>query len=170
MNTLYQKSTKINIFHAHTFYRYVYMYIYYMQTLLIQSTATTRLVLDAENWSVQFKFGNSLWGFLERWRDSREAVKKCQERVMDNCGQARLSLPSTPTRRGEDLDNLRFFCLITEVTQGCVSAGLGVWGWKMGEKRIIPYRKASLLLSSVGSVFACTGREMVLSLPLDFLE
>lgn len=49
MNTSYQKSTKINIFHAHTFYRYVYMYIYYMQTLLIQSTATTRLVLDAEN-------------------------------------------------------------------------------------------------------------------------
>lgn len=89
---------------------------------------------------------------------------------MDNCGQARLSLPSTPTRWGEDLGNLRFFCLITEVTQGCVSAGLGVWGWKMGEKRIIPYRKASLLLSSVGSVFACTGREMVLSLPLDFLE
>lgn len=138
MNTLYQKSTKINIFHAHTFYRYVYMYIYYMQTLLIQSTATTRLVLDAENWSVQFKFGNSLWGFLERWRDSREAVKKCQERVMDNCGQACLSLSSTPTRRVEDLDNLRFFfvfCLWIGVTQSCVSAGLWGWGWKMGEEK-----------------------------------
>lgn len=68
MNTSYQKSTKINIFHAHTFYIYVYMYIFYMQTLLIQSTATTRLVLDAENWLVQFKFGNSLWGSLELWR------------------------------------------------------------------------------------------------------
>lgn len=138
MNTLYQKSTKINIFHAHTFYRYVYMYIYYMQTLLIQSTATTRLVLDAENWSVQFKFGNSLWGFLERWRDSREAVKKCQERVMDNCGQACLSLSSTPTRRVEDLDNLRFFfvfCLWIGVTQSCVSAGLGVRDGKWERKR-----------------------------------
>lgn len=135
MNTSYQKSTKINIFHAHTFYRYVYMYIYYMQTLLIQSTATTRLVLDAENWSVQFKFGNSLWGFLERWRDSREAVKKRREGVMDNCGQACLSLSSTPTRRVEDLDNLRFFfvfCLRIGVTQGCVSAGLGGWGMENG--------------------------------------
>lgn len=80
MNTLYQKSTKINIFHAHTLY--IYMYIFYMQTLLIQSTATTRLVLDAENWLVQFKFGNSLWEFWEiLWvclRDSAQAVKNMQ--------------------------------------------------------------------------------------------
>lgn len=53
--------------------------------------------------------------------------------------------------------------------------GWGVGGWKMGEgkggkDRIIPYRKTSLSLSSVGTVFACTGREMVVSLPLDFLQ
>lgn len=87
---------------------------------------------------------------------------------MDNCG---LSLSSTPTRRVEDLDNLRFFfmfCLKSGVTQGCVSAGLGGWGRKMGEER---GRKTSLLLSSVGTVFACMGREMVVvSLPLDFLQ
>lgn len=51
--------------------------------------------------------------------------------------------------------------------------GWGVGGWKMGKggkDRIIPYRKTSLSLSSVGTVFACTGREMVVSLPLDFLQ
>lgn len=77
--------------------------------------------------------------YEDSWKDgetAREAVKKRREGVMDNCGQACLSLSSTPTRRVEDLDNLRFFfvfCLRIGVTQGCVSAGLGGWGMENGK-------------------------------------
>lgn len=49
-------------------------------------------------------------------------------------------------------------------------AGDGKWERKGGKDRIIPYRTTSLLLPSVGTVLACTGREMVVSLPLGFLE
>lgn len=84
MNTLYQKSTKINIFHAHTFYIYVYMYIFYMQTLLIQSTATTRLVLDAEKligaiqvWQLTMRIlGNMMYAFKRQQRGCKNRGKR----------------------------------------------------------------------------------------------
>lgn len=165
MNTLYQKSTKINIFHAHTFYIYVYMYIFYMQTLLIQSTATTRLVLDAENWSVQFKFGNSLWGFLEIWcmhlRDSREAVKIEEKGLYEQPWSGltvTVSVWSNAYEAGGGLDNWSFFvvfCIRTEVIprhrwavrfQGGISEGL--WGLRsktMGKGARPRGEKAKLL-------------------------
>lgn len=192
MNTLYQKSTKINIFHAHTFYIYVYMYIFYMQTLLIQSTATTRLVLDAENWLVQFKFGNSLWGSLElwrmHWRDSGEAVKTEGERVPwttvvgllchrhrwkqrplwggQRVGQAELLLCVLCKNRSNPAALLG--CALRRGNR-CGAVGAEVEndrgrGKAEGRKGKIAWcRKTARLLCGVGAMFACSVGEVPLS-------
>ena len=96
-----------------------------MQTLLIQSTAT-------RNWFWMQKTDWCNSSLATHYEDSqkyhvcREAVKKGRNRGMNNCGQARLSLSSTPTRAGAGFDNLGFFfvfCLRTGVTQGHRLAG-----------------------------------------------
>lgn len=143
MNTLYQKSTKINIFHAHTFYRYVYMYIFYMQTLLSQSTATTRLVSGCRKligaiqvWQLTMRIlGNIMYALKRQQRGCKKRGEKGNEQLWSGSSVTGID----PCEAGGGLDNLRsffMFYLRIGVTQGhgfwlctsrwCVSVGLGV--------------------------------------------
>lgn len=117
-----------------------------------------------------------------RWRDSREAVKKGGEGVMNNLWSGLSVTVIEPYKAGGGLGNVSccfVFCLRTGVTEAAVcasrwgvGAGLGVCRspmveekgrWRGEKGKMTPYRKTSLLLSSVGT-FACAAREMAVSL------